>query len=194
MIKAIFRALFKLHGWNVSDNIPEKAQNCVMVAAPHTSNWDFIYAVAALDILKINIRFTIKKELNKFPIGGAISSMGALWIDRTPRPGLSKKESMTTTMAAFFSDPNEAPLAMLVTAEGTRSRVDRWKTGFYHTALQANVPICLSYLDYQKKEAGIAQCFMPSGDLKKDMQLIMDFYRVSHPKFPENFALDKRYS
>lgn len=193
-MKAIFRFLFKIKGWRTTFDHPVEARNCVMLAAPHTSNWDFVYAIAALDMLGINIRFTIKKELNKFPLGGIISSMGALWIDRTPRAGLSKKESMTATMAAFFSDPKEAPLAMLVTAEGTRSRNDRWKTGFYHTAVQANVPICLSYLDYEQKVAGIAECFMPSGDLEKDMRHIMDFYRDKHPKFPENFALDKRYS
>ncbi len=100
---------------------------------------------------------------------------------------------MTEIMAGFFSDPKQAPLAMLVTAEGTRKPSKRWKTGFYHTAMMAKVPICLSYLDYEEKEAGIAECFMPSGDMEKDMRYIMDFYKTKNAKFPENFALDTRY-
>lgn len=193
MMKSIFRAVFKMKGWHVTYDHPPEAKNCVMLAAPHTSNWDFLYAIAALDMLGINIRFTIKKEVNKWPIGGIIESMGALWIDRNPTSGLSRRAKMTETMAAFFSDPKEAPLAMLVTAEGTRSPSTKWKTGFYHTAVRAKVPICLAYLDYKEKEAGIAECFMPSGNLEEDMQYIMNFYKTKNAKFPENFALDTRY-
>jgi len=191
MIKAFFRFLFRLNSWHVASDIPVESTNCIMVAAPHTSNWDLIYAMAALDKLGINVRFTIKKEFNRFPFNLILSSMGALWIDRGAIKSDSKT-SMTDVMASFFSSA-QAPLAMLVTAEGTRSPVTKWKTGFYFTALKAGVPICLSYLDYGKKEAGIGLCFMPSGDIQKDMHRIMAFYRDKQARFPDQFKLDERY-
>ncbi|MEJ2004755.1 MAG: 1-acyl-sn-glycerol-3-phosphate acyltransferase [Cyclobacteriaceae bacterium] len=191
MIKSVFRAIFRLNGWHISSGIPPESGNCIMVAAPHTSNWDLIYAMAALDKLGINTRFTIKKEFNKFPFSYILSSMGALWIDRTATK--NKNLKMTDIMAAFF-ESEEAPLAMLVTAEGTRSPVSQWKTGFYYTAVKANVPICLSYLDYKKKEAGIGLCFMPSGDIESDMRKIMAFYSGKTARFPEKFKPDERYS
>lgn len=192
MIKALFRLLFKINGWKIAPGIPKESGNCIMLAAPHTSNWDLIYALAALDMLGIPVRFTIKKEFNRFPFSYILSSMGALWIDRTPDKDKGQP-SMTEIMAGFFTS-NPGGLAMLVTAEGTRSRVTKWKTGFYYTALKAGVPICLSYLDYKKKEAGVGLCFLPSGDIDSDMKIVMDFYRDIPPKFPEKFATDERYS
>jgi 1-acyl-sn-glycerol-3-phosphate acyltransferase len=192
MVKSFFRLIFSSNRWHISGEIPSEAKNCIMLAAPHTSNWDLIYAIAALDKLGINVRFTIKKEFNRFPFSIILSSMGALWIDRSA----TKKDpslKMTDIMAEFFSS-EEAPLAMLVTAEGTRSPVTKWKSGFYYTALKAEVPICLSYLDYKKKEAGIGLCFYPSGNIDEDMQIIMNFYKDKTARFPEKFKLDERYS
>lgn len=164
-----------------------------MVAAPHTSNWDFVYAITALDQLGLNPRFTIKKEFNKFPLGGMIKALGALWIDRSPKGGQKGRLSMTQVMVSMFEDA-KAPLLMLVTAEGTRKRVEEWKTGFYYTAIEAKVPICLAYMDYEKKKTGVGMCFIPSGDIHADMKLIMDYYSDKVGKFPVNFSLDKRYS
>ncbi|MCA6074818.1 1-acyl-sn-glycerol-3-phosphate acyltransferase [Fulvivirga sedimenti] len=193
MVKAFFRFLFKIKGWKLAPGIPKDAHNCIMLAAPHTSNWDFIYAIAALDMLGIKVRFTIKKEFNRFPLGPMISSMGALWIDRSPRKAGEERPSMTEVMADFFNHEENLPLAVLVTAEGTRSRVTKWKTGFYHTALKAGVPLCLSYLDYRDKIAGIGLCFMPTGNIEEDMRIIMDFYADKSPRHPEKFTLDHRY-
>ena len=191
MIKSFFRLLFRINRWHIAPGIPDESSNCIMVAAPNTSNWDLIYAIAALDMLGINVRFTIKKEFNRFPFNIILSSMGALWIDRSPAK--NDKTKMTEIMAAFFTC-EQAPLAMLVTPEGTRSPVTKWKSGFYYTAVKAGVPICLSYLDYDKKEAGVGMCFKPSGKIEEDMPVIMEFYRNKHAKFPEKFKLDERYA
>jgi 1-acyl-sn-glycerol-3-phosphate acyltransferase len=192
MVKALFRFIFKLKGWKLYLPTPPEAFNSIVVAAPHTSNWDFVYAISALQQLGVNPRFTIKKEVNKFPVGGMISGMGALWIDRSPKEGQTEKRSMTQVMVDLFEEAKE-PLTMLVTPEGTRSPSKQWKTGFYYAALEAKVPICMAFMDYKTRTTGIKQCFMPSGDINADMKIIMDFYKDKYGKYPENFSLDERY-
>ena len=81
----------------------------------------------------------------------------------------------------------------MITPEGTRARRTQWKTGFYYAALKAGVPICLGYLDYAKKEAGVGPALYPTGNLEADMRKIMDFYRNIKGKYPELFSLDERF-
>lgn len=190
---SLFKLIFKLKGWKLYLPTPKEAYNAIVVAAPHTSNWDFVYALTALKQLGVNPRFTIKKEFNRFPFGKMITNMGALWIDRSPKEGQTERKSMTQVMAELFSEA-EAPLSMLVTPEGTRSPSPKWKTGFYYAALEAKVPICMAFMDYKTRTTGIAQCFMPSGNIEEDMKIIMDFYRDKEGKYKENFMLDERYS
>jgi len=192
MVKKLFFLLFKLRKWKLDFPAPKEAHNCIMVAAPHTSNWDFVYAISALEQLGLNPRFTIKKEFNKFPLGGMITSMGALWIDRSAKSDKEKRPSMTQVMAGLFGQSNE-PLCVVVTPESTRSKVKKWKTGFYYTALEAKVPICLSYMDYDLRRCGVGLCFMPNGKIEEDMKIIMDFYSDKSGKFPQQFSLDERY-
>lgn len=192
MLKWLFKIIFRINGWQLSGEAPKEAQNCIMVAAPHTSNWDFVYAITALDQLGLKPRFTIKKEFNKWPLGPMISALGALWIDRKPKVPGQARPSMTQVMVDLIHQSDE-PMSVLVTAEGTRSPVKQWKTGFYYTALEAKVPICLAYMDYQKRTTGVGICFMPSGDIDADMKIIMDYYSDKKGKFPENFSLDERY-
>jgi len=113
-----------------------------MVAAPHTSNWDFVYARAAFFILGIRLRFTIKKELFFFPLGALLKGLGGIAIDRQSR------ENMTSKMIELYHQYDE--LVLLITPEGTRSYAEKWKKGFYYIAQGAKVPIVLGYLDYQK--------------------------------------------
>ena len=165
-----------------------------MVAAPHTSNWDFVYAITALEQLGLSPRFTIKKEFRRFPIlGGMISALGALWIDRSPKNPGEKRPSMTQVMSEIITSSQE-DMSVLVTPEATRSKVTAWKTGFYYTALEAKVPICLSFMDYATRTTGVGMCFMPTGNLEADMGLIMDYYKDVTPKFPHNFSVDLRYA
>lgn len=193
MILTVFKFIFKIKRWKLHPSCPAEAKKSIVVAAPHTSNWDFVYAMVALRKLGLSPRFTIKKEFNKPLIGYWIKSMGALWIDRSPRGKEKERPSMTQVMAEIINE-SEEPMAVLVTPEGTRSKVTKWKTGFYYTALEAKVPICLSYMNYKTRMVGVAQCFMPSGNIEKDMKIIMDFYRDKAGKYPDGFALDERFS
>ena len=98
---------------------------------------------------------------------------------------------MVQAMVDLFKVHND--LVMLVTPEGTRSLCTKWKTGFYHIAVLANVPVALGYLDYEKKEAGVGKVVYPSGDMKKDIQEIMTFYKKVVPHTPEKFSIDLDY-
>ncbi|MFY0608328.1 MAG: 1-acyl-sn-glycerol-3-phosphate acyltransferase [Cyclobacteriaceae bacterium] len=189
MLKALFKLIFKLQNWKLHQPTPPEAKKAVMIAAPHTSNWDFVFAISAMDQLGLNPRFTIKKEFNFFPLGSLIANLGAIWIDRSK----TKKGGMTEFMVSLFTNDDQ-PLTVVVTPEGTRSPNPKWKTGFYYAALEAKMPICLSFMDYDKKVTGVGMCFMPSGNIEDDMKKIMDFYSNVSPKFPENFVTDERYS
>lgn len=194
MIYLIFRLIFWLKGWKIDPNFDQRAERSVLIAIGHTSNWDFLVAFVAWRMLKLNARFTIKKEFNKFLIGPWLKSMGALWIDRSPKVPGEKRKSMVEAMVDIFKQRPDEKLAMIVTVEGTRSYQSNWKTGFYHVAKQANVPIAMGYIDYEKKIVGIPEVFIPTEDMDADMRKIVDFYRQrAKPKFPEKFALDERY-
>jgi 1-acyl-sn-glycerol-3-phosphate acyltransferase len=183
--------IFKMTHWTVDENLPPEIRKCIIIAAPHTSNWDFWYTMAAFAIYKLRIRFTVKKEWMKFPFSLLMKPLGGIAIDRSPRNTGSERRSFVEAMIELFDANKE--LIILITPEGSRSRRDKWKTGFYHVALGAGVPICLGYVDYQNKKAGIGKVIYPS-DFAKDMKEIMAFYSRIHPKFPENFSIDKDFA
>ncbi len=196
MKKAIFKIWGKIIilvlGWKVDDRLKGECHRCVVVAAPHTSNWDFVIARSAFEVLDIPVRFTIKKEWTQSVMGSLMIALGAIPIDRQhSKEERSDHFSYVDAMADLFSRYKE--LAILVTPEGTRARNDTWKTGFYHVAKKAGVPIALGYLDYKNKVAGIGKILWPGDDMEADMREIMAFYKDAYPKYPDNFALDHRY-
>lgn len=188
------KLLMKLFGWKIDTNFPPKGvKQYVLIAAPHTSNWDFPFAIATFNIMKVKIRFTIKNDWTKFPFGLVTKPMGAIGIDRSKKVEGDGRKSMVDYMADLFTKHEE--LALIVTAESTRSKVEQWKTGFYHIAKKANVPIALGFLDYKNKIAGIREKLLyPSDDMQKDMEEIMAFYKDIIGKIPENFTIDKRFA
>ncbi len=191
--RTLGRLLLKIMGWKIEPDIPEEAQgNCVMIAAPHTSNWDYPLAMSAMAHLGINLRYTIKKEWMRPPVGWFFRAMGGIAVDRSPRKEGEQRASMVDSIAALFEGQQQ--LCIILEPEGSRSKVEEWKTGFYYIALKAKVPILLGWLDYEKKRGGIGKAIHPSGDIDKDMREIMDFYKDIKGRFPEKFALDKRYS
>ncbi len=146
--------------------------------------------MATFAIYKFRIRFTVKKEWVKFPFGLLMNPMGAIAIDRRPRGPQNERPSFIEAMTELFDSNDE--LIILITPEGTRSRNDKWKTGFYHIAKAANVPVLIGYIDYKKKLTGISEPIFLS-DYEIDMKLIMSFYNNIAPKFPEKFATDKSF-
>jgi 1-acyl-sn-glycerol-3-phosphate acyltransferase len=181
-----------LMGWKTDNHWPEHLEQCVMIAAPHTSNWDALYARLALKALGVNVRLTIKDSYMKLPFGPFVRAMGGIGIDRRPKKEGEARPSMVELMTDLFK--THPKLVMLVTPEGTRAKQEQWKTGFYHVAVNAGVPIALAYMDYKKKEAGVGKIVYPTGNYEQDMQEIMQFYASIHPKFPEKFSVDTRYS
>ncbi|WP_347159284.1 1-acyl-sn-glycerol-3-phosphate acyltransferase [Pontibacter chitinilyticus] len=178
--KILAKLIFKARGWTLQGTLTPDNRRCVMVAAPHTSNWDFIYARAAFYLMDAPIRFTIKKEFMGFPFGGLLKRMGALPIDR------SKNTRMVDAMIRIFKERPGEDMCVMVTPEGTRKYQPRWRKGFYYVAQGAGVPIVLGYLDYAKKEAGIGPTIYPTGDVEADIEEIKSFYRTKTGKVPEN--------
>ena len=180
-----------LMGWEIDNHWPLDLDQCVMIAAPHTSNWDALYARLALKALGVNVRLTIKDSYMKFPFGPFVRAMGGIGIDRRPKAAGEQRPSMVQLMSDLFKQ--HPKLVMLVTPEGTRAKQQQWKTGFYHVAVTAGVPIALAYMDYAQKKCGVGKIVYPSGDMEKDMAEIMAFYASIAGKFPEQFSVDTRY-
>lgn len=192
MGKLIARFLLKIAGWKVNEIVPKEANHCVMIAAPHTTNWDFYYTRLAFYVLDIPMKVAIKDFWMKFPFNLIIKPLGGVGIDRSPKKVGEKRRSMVEAMAEVIQKTNN--IAMVIALEGTRKPVKRWRMGFYHTALTANVPITFGYLDYAKKEAGVGGFIQPTGDVEADMKVIINFYKNISGKFPEMFVLDERYA
>lgn len=141
----------------------------VLVGAPHTSNWDFILMLLAVFIWRIDIRWMGKDSIFKPPFMGLMVWLGGISIDR------SKANNTVEQMVEHYRQQEE--LVVLIPPEGTRSKVERWKTGFYHIASQAEVPIALGYIDAGTKTVGLGPLFIPTGDIESDISVIQQFYR-----------------
>jgi 1-acyl-sn-glycerol-3-phosphate acyltransferase len=169
---------FWITGWHLGSSVPAGIKKSMMIAAPHTSNWDFMFARAAFFLMDVDVKLTIKKEWTTIPILGAlVRSLGGLAVDR------SKNNSLVDGMIQLFHEHDE--MVILITPEGTRSYQPKWRKGFYHAAMGAGVPILFGYLDYKNKEAGVSGPFWPTGDYEKDLEEIKAFYRTKQGRFPE---------
>lgn len=182
MILRLFAWWFRRKGWKLGPTIPPDIKKCVIIAAPHTSNWDFVYSLGALYLFGIPVKYLAKKELFRWPMKGILTSTGGLEIDRSKNTGFV--DSAITTFQA--SDT----LFLMIAAEGTRGKVDKWKSGFYHVALGAGVPLMLAYLDYDKKEAGFAPPVYLTGNKEVDAETIKAFYADKIAKVPALFSID----
>ncbi|PTQ88432.1 1-acyl-sn-glycerol-3-phosphate acyltransferase [Agitococcus lubricus] len=191
LAKFIAKGTFAFTGWTFKNQLPADIKQCVMIAAPHTSNWDALYTRTAFVLMGIPVKITIKDSYMRFPYGPFVRYLGGIGINRRPKKAGEERESMVQLMADLFK--THPDLVMLVTPEGTRSLRTKWKTGFYHIAVTAKVPIALGYLDYNKKEAGVGKVVYPSGNMHKDMHEIMAFYKHIAGKHPENFSVDLDY-
>ena len=178
MTEKISEIILNLLGWRVVGQIP-KEKKYIIIVAPHTSNWDFIIGRCFGYKLKVKAKFLGKNQLFRFPIGWLFKLMGGIAVNR------EKRNNMVASIVETFNNSDELILGLA--PEGTRSRTDHWKQGFYHIANEANVPIMLSFLDYKAKEAGIGIVLYPSGDLQKDMLKIQTFYEGITPKYPERY-------
>lgn len=180
-MKYISKFILWLMGWKIKGGITHNEKKAVIVAAPHTSNWDFIIGRLAYFVLGVNVKFLIKKESFFWPIGGIVKAWGGIPVDR------GKRSNLVEQMVRYFSDYES--LYLIVTPEGTRKRVKQWKRGFYFISRQAGVPMVLGYLDYKRKEGGLGPVIYPSGDYEKDLEKIQNFYRDKTARYPGKFNL-----
>jgi 1-acyl-sn-glycerol-3-phosphate acyltransferase len=182
MIRWLCRFYLNIIGWKIGSTLDPSVKKCVLVGAPHTSNMDYPITLATLYASGVKVRFLAKRSLFNFPLGILMRSTGGIPVDR------SRHHNMVEGMIDMFTRYDQ--LILLIPVEGTRSYVKEWKSGFYHTAVGANVPIALGYLDYGKKVAGYGDLFYPTGDYQKDLAEIQNFYRQFTARYPEKSSLN----
>ena len=194
MLKIISRILLMVKGWSYNVDIIKPFDKCVLIIAPHTSAWDMALGKAIFVLSKIPAKIAVKKEAFFWPLNWLLRYLGAIPIDRTPKDGSKQRISLVDAMANSIK--KEKKIVMVITPEGSRGKRKQWKTGFYHIALKANVPIALGYLDFDVKEGIIEKIIYPTGDMDKDMREIMDFYKdKTHlGKYPNRCVTDERWS
>ncbi len=172
-------ALLRIFGWRREGTIPAH-RKFVVISAPHTSNWDLPLGLLFAFAFRIKVFWMGKDSLFHGPFGGIMKWLGGIPVDRGRSTGMVDR-----SIAAFRE---REKMVLIIAPEGTRTRALRWRTGFYHIAQGAGVPIVLGFLDYGRKRGGIGPVIQPSGDLEADMKLMRDFYSQITPKHPERVS------
>lgn len=171
------KLLFRLSGWKTEGAVHQPSR-FVVIAAPHTSNWDGFIMLVAAYVFRVKLVWFIKGAAFFFPLGTIIRFFGGVPIDRTAR------RNVVGQAVARFQQSERLILA--VPPEATRKKSKFWKTGFYHIARGAGVPIVMGYIDYRRKVAGLGPAFTPTGDIEADFRVFEKFYATVTPKFPEH--------
>jgi len=179
MVKFLARCYLKLTGWKAEGEKPT-APRFVLIAAPHTSNWDFVYLLAFSVIFDMKISWMGKHILFRPPMGWFMRRLGGIPIVR------HRSGQLVSQMARSFEESKARIL--VVPAEGTRRYVAHWKSGFYHIARMAKVPIVMGYLDYTRRRGGFGAALDVTEDLRRDMDEIRHFYSDKMGKYPEKFG------
>jgi len=174
--------LYNIMGWKIVGKYPDDIQKFIIVGAPHTSNWDFMVAVFMKFITGVEANFIAKKSLFDSPFGFVFKALGGVPVDR------SKSKNMVQAIIDIFNSRDKFILAM--SPEGTRTKVEKWKTGFYHIALGANIPLIFNTFDFGRKRYFISEPYYLTGDQEKDFLYFHNFYKDIKGKFPDQFEPD----
>ncbi|MET0624134.1 MAG: lysophospholipid acyltransferase family protein [Pyrinomonadaceae bacterium] len=164
-------------GWKVEGDVTA-FKKYVVVAAPHTSNWDFPFMMAAAHVLGVRASWLGKHTIFAPPWGWFFRGLGGIPVDRRA------PQTMVAQLAERFKAGDELILALA--PEGTRGKVPVWKSGFYHIAAESRVPIALGFLDYERKLCGLGPYVKPTGNVRADMDEIRAFYQNIRAKHPEH--------
>ncbi|MCU0282609.1 MAG: 1-acyl-sn-glycerol-3-phosphate acyltransferase [Candidatus Nanopelagicales bacterium] len=175
--QALARRILRTTGWTVQGEPPPDPV-VVLVAAPHTSNWDFAVMLLLSRAFGIQAKFLGKQELFRGPLGPFMRWTGGISIDRENPAGVVDELVAHASAAERFQ--------LVIAAEGTRKPKQYWKSGFYRMAEQAGIPICLGFCDGPSRTMGYGPTFRPSGDVRADMDLVRAFYADKHGINPEN--------
>lgn len=174
--EALGHAVFRLMGWRIEGQLPP-LDKFVVIGAHHTSNWDFVLFIAAKFILRLNARWFGKHSIFRWPFGALMRYWGGIPIRRHLK--------LNTVEQAIEAFAEHRQFILVLSPEGTRRKVKRWKSGFYHIACGAGVPIVPAALDFQHRRIVIGAPFQPTGNEEADLRQLLAFYRPYVPKNPD---------
>ncbi|MEX2595885.1 MAG: 1-acyl-sn-glycerol-3-phosphate acyltransferase [Salibacteraceae bacterium] len=157
-----------LFGWSVEGLYYDKMKSCVIVVAPHTSNWDFVWGMLARNVYRLNAKYLIKDSFFKPGMAWFFRMTGGIPVDR------NKKSDLTERLKTMLT--KEDRLQIVFTPEGTRKRVEKWRTGFYWVAVETNLPIVMHSIDFKEKLFDTREPFYPTGDWEKDKKEFETYY------------------
>ena len=183
LLRAGSVAFLRLAGWKLQGQLPPDTPKSVLIAAPHTSNWDLPYTLMVAFALRLNVCWMGKLSIFRWPYGGVMRWLGGIAVDR------DKSTNLVAASAAKLTEA-DGRMQLIVPPEGTRGRTRHWKTGFYYIAQQAQVPIVLAFLDYERRVGGLGPVFRPTGDIERDMVEIKRFYAPIKGKRADSFSVD----
>ncbi|KIV73430.1 acyltransferase [Pseudomonas sp. 1D4] len=176
LAEALGHAVFRLMGWRIEGQLPP-LDKFVVIGAHHTSNWDFVLFIAAKFILRLNARWFGKHSIFRWPFGALMRYWGGIPIRRHLK--------LNTVEQAIEAFAEHRQFILVLSPEGTRRKVERWKSGFYHIACGAGVPIVPAALDFQHRRIVIGAPFQPTGNEEADLRQLLAFYRPYVPKNPD---------
>ncbi len=176
VVRKALVTLYRARGWKAVGAPPADGR-CVIIAAPHTSNWDFLYFIGLTEDLGLRPHFMAKDSLFRWPTGRFMRDMGGVAVVRSAR------HNVVDAMVAEFAQRDRFMLT--IAPEGTRGKVGQWRSGFYHIALKAGVPLVVGMMDYGTKTGGLGPAIWPSGDYEADMAKIFEVYSTVTPRHPE---------
>lgn len=165
--QAFARTVLRLIGWRVEDRLPD-GKKYILIGAPHTSNWDFVFMLLFRNALGIKAHWAAKDTFFRWPWGALLKKIGGIPVNRRSH------NNFVDQIVAAFRQCEE--MILVIAPEGTRSMVGYWKSGFYYMAVGAGVPIALGFLDYGRKVGGVGATLMPTGDIQTDFVAIREFY------------------
>ena len=185
-VRGLSLAYLRAKGWTVEGTLPANAEKCVLIAAPHTSNWDLPYTLMVAFVLRLNVYWVGKASLFKWPFGPVMRWLGGIAVNRDQSNNLVASSALALQAA-------DGRVQLVVAPEGTRGKSGKapgWKTGFYYIAQGAGVPILMAYLDYAQKRGGLGPTLTPSGDIQKDMDFVKAFYAPIQGKRAKHVDFD----
>jgi len=168
MFHYVARFGMRLFGWRVDGGLPD-IPKFVLIGAPHTSNWDFVLFLGVIFTLRANVRFMGKAELFRSPVGHFFRYCGGIPVDRSKATGLVEQMVHAIQGSDRF--------ILTIAPEGTRHHVQAWKSGFYHIAKGAGIPIVIAVVDGKHKTVRVGQVFQPTEDMEADIKTIQGFFK-----------------
>lgn len=180
LMRGLAFAFLKVFGWRLEGRLPD-VDKLVVIAAPHTSNWDLPVLLSVAFALRAKACWLGKHTLFRRPFGFLFRWMGGIPVYRSA--------SHNTVAQSVEMFRNSERLILTIPPEGTRGKVSHWKTGFYYIALGAEIPIAMAFIDYKRKASGVGPTVYPTGDIEADMEIIRNFYTNVTAKYPDKACM-----